>query len=151
MTLCYDLEIPIETLDLTKGMIYSATNDTLSNEAEKIVDQLKENQKIKADRHTYGALIYALRNKLVHEMVLLNSPINFQDDLAEQLPHLSCKNIIKEGKLEFSKWTLNIPETFIVNVLKDVVGGYLDECQKENKAPFDNNSFDRTCYSAWYD
>lgn len=151
ITLFYDcFDGTSEKLCLTQSRIYKADEKRVIDEGERLINLLPDKQKERArKRHSYAGLIYAMRNKLVHEFLWLNMPINFCEDEEEQIPHVACKSVMKSGKLQFDSWCLYIPYDFILNVANDAVENYLEYCLQNNHRPFDNDS--RKCFKAWYD
>ena len=90
-----------------------------------------------------------MRNKLVHEFTSINMPINFYEDATEQIPHMACESVIVSGQLTFKKWSLHIPEQFVLEVAKEAIANYLQECEKTEHIPFED--IHRECFYSWYD
>lgn len=142
-------ENPLLTLRLPESRILDAQSGILAKESERLLATISnQDTRIKAQKkHRYCQLMYAERNKLVHELSQVGMPIDFD----EPLPHVAqgCKMI--DDKLIDTGWELVIPEKFVLSVLEDVLNGYLAYCVQENIVPFSNNTFDRKSKTAWYD
>lgn len=152
ITLYYSLydENGKENMLLQHGTIYCADSPIAIAEAQRLLDQLPDGKKEASElRHSYAGLIYQLRNKLTHEFMSLNMPLNFQYDENVQLPHMACENKLVNKKLVFERWTLHIPEDFVKKVAIDAVEHYLEECLARNYVPFSQKN--RKCYNGWYD
>ena len=137
-----------------EGNIYPADSLGAIAEAERLFKLIPDSQKESVrQKHSYAGLIYQLRNKLSHELLLLNSPINFHEDRSEQFPHIICegerRNQGGNHRLVPRRWTLHIPEKFVRDVAIDAVEHYLEDCLRRNHAPFCRD--DRRCYNGWYD
>lgn len=141
---------PKVCLHLEEGRIYDASSDVAHNEACRILTYLPETQRQKAQmKHSYAGLTYQLRNKLSHELLVLNMPLNFQQNSKEQLPHMACHYSLDEKGMSFQHWALHIPEEFIKNVAIDAVENYLQECATKDYIPFNHQN--RKCILGWYD
>ena len=139
-------KLPNLHLHLQEGRIYYANSCGAIAEAERIICYLDEKEKVAAQlKHSYAGLIYQLRNKLSHEFMMLNMPINFQNNEDIQLPHMAT--CIENNKV--SHWSLCIPEHFVREVAIDAFENYLSDCEERNYIPFSNQN--RKCYYAWYD
>lgn len=152
VTLYYDCFSANEAnLRLRNSMVFVAGDTALVQEANRLIDLLPEDQQeTKIKKHTYGALIYAMRNKLVHEMNSINLAFSYLQDDDNQLPHMVCEYTIENDELIFKKWNLHIPPKFVFDVAIEVIHGYLDHCESEGLDPFYNNDFERRCYYGWY-
>lgn len=154
VTLFYDYGHKVETdISLRGGRIYFAEDKELQEETLRILSLIPEKREITflRRRHTYGALIYAMRNKLMHEWVMINSQINYQNDKEKQIPHVVWGEVYDyiENK-HYKKWVLHIPEKFIFEVAEEAVRNYVAECRKDNRVPFNNHSMERQCFESWY-
>ncbi len=139
-------------LKLMKSKIYSADEKRLICEATRLLNLLPEADKIKyRERHKYVRLLYAMRNKLLHELVQIGAPIDFFTDAENPLPHIVSQLSFDEHNEFVSIWTLYIPEGFIIEVAQDAISNYLQECLNKDVMPFKNNSSNRKCLNAWYD
>ena len=137
-------------LNMMKGRIYSADEASVKKEGERLLSLVsKDNYEKARRRHCFAGLIYALRNKLVHELLPLNSPVNFYEDSSIQLPHMMCENIIEGKNSIFNRWVLHIPESFVEAVARETIENYLIDCDLQGRTAFQNA--DRRCLNAWYD
>lgn len=149
-TLFYHSEkiLPQNTqLELGEDYLVCADDITAQKEAERILALLnKEQRNYRSKQHRYAQLIYALRNKLAHELIVVGCEANFLEEDGDQIPHMV------HGVSGYPKsWLLHIPEKFILDVAKSSIENYIDECERNNINPFCNNSMNRLCYLAWYE
>lgn len=154
VTLYYDKndEYQFGKLNLTSSRVYLANSNDVLQEAKRLKDCIPEDKRdIIVRRHRYAELIYAMRNKLVHEMVDIGLDINFQESKAHQIPHMVHGVAENEGGIRTEYWKLHIPEVFIFCVVENAVNEYLTWCANNQKTPFKNNLHSRKCYFAWYD
>ena len=152
VTLFYDAfqDASIE-LNLPSHAILCAGNSALVNESNRLISLLPEKERDnKSCRHRYASLIYAMRNKLTHELNFLNIAPNFFADEEEQVPHVACESTIINGKLEHKAWRLHIPERFVFDVAEDAIKGYLQYCERIGSDPFYNNNYERSCFYSWH-
>lgn len=154
-TLFYDYgeKYSFSKLQFTPGMIIYANDPAAQKEAERLLQQItdqKEREKANK-KHTYAHLMYAERNKLVHELNRINSPIDFNDDKDNPIPHIAYGSYITDIESDQSFWMLHIPERFVEKILFSAVEGYVEYCKSEGMFPFENNTYDRKCRLAWYD
>ena len=152
ITLYYDYFSDSNNVDLKlmHRRIYFADSWETKTESKRLIELLPDDKKNTAkERHSYTGLLYQLRNKLVHESLLLNMPIDFQEENEEPIPHIACYNKLEDGKLLFDHWTLIIPEAFVKNVATEVIDNYLKYCLSRDYIPFNRN--DRKCFYGWYD
>ena len=146
-------------LNIAQSSLPTADNPVLEKEAKKLVWFLSEqgisNQKIQ--RHTFANLIYAMRNKISHELTNPGCPINFYNHNEKQIPFVAQEYEIffnedeNKNGIRPKCWNLHMPEQFLIDLLLEVTSNYLNECLMSNVAPFRNNSYDRKFYTAWYD
>lgn len=138
---------------LLGGPILTAGNKILINEASRLLGCIgdEKERKIAEQKHTYSRLMYADRNKRVHELNAIGGQINFCIDSDIQLPHVVKGSRLVSGKMVEAPWALHIPEAFISAVLFDSVRGYLDECIQQNRDPVSSNLTERLSRYAWYD
>ena len=121
---------PNTKLKLQQSRIIKADEAIAVQEANRLLGLLSEDRKKKAEkRYSYAALIYQMRNKLVHQATCVNMPIDFHDS-NDITPYMACENEIKDGKLVFKGWTLNIPEEYIVAVGKECINNYIVACDQ---------------------
>lgn len=153
VTLYYDKkdEYQFGELSLRTSRIYPADSDEMLQEAKRLEQYIPEDKREYVLRHRYADLIYAMRNKLVHEMVDVGLDLNFQDNKTRQIPHVVHGNVENEGGSWSEYWGLHIPETFVFDVIEKSVNEYLSWCTSNKKVPFKNNLLSRKCYLAWYD
>lgn len=141
-----------ENIDLllNPGTIYSAGSSESGLEANRLFNMLPEDEKAAVrQKHSYAGLIYQLRNKLVHEFLSLNMPINFKEGYSYQPPHMAFECSNEACSHIPGRWALHIPEDFVKKVAIDAVDCYLNECLEKKMIPFCQTS--RKCYAAWYD
>lgn len=137
-------------LQLVEGRIYDARSDAAHSEACRILAYLPEAQQQNAQmKHSYAGLTYQLRNKLSHELLVLNMPLNFQEGSDIQLPHMVYGFHLDANGKSFPHWALHIPEQFIKNVAIDAVENYLQDCAARDYLPFNHQN--RKCINGWYD
>lgn len=108
----------------------------------------------KKEEHEFISLIYRMRSKAVHEMSGLGENTSFIKHLMPQEPyyHDVGRGYVLDGDIVFDDiCELVIPNAFIRNILQDCVDGYLDECEKKSRFPFENNSITRKYRLSWYD
>lgn len=133
-----------------KNNIYLADSPEAVTEAQRLFELIPDSQKESVrQKHSYAGLIYQLRNKLSHELLLLNAPVNFHEDRSNQLPHIACECESRNHQLVPRRWVLHIPEKFVQDVTIDAVEHYLEDCLRRGHAPFSRG--ERKCYNAWYD
>ena len=133
-----------------ENSIYPANSPGVIAEAERLFELLPDSQKESVrQKHSYAGLIYQLRNKLSHELLLLNAPVNFHEDQSEQFPHIARECESRNHQLVPRRWTLHIPEKFVRDVAIDAVTHYLEDCLRRDHAPFRRG--ERRCYNGWYD
>ena len=147
-------EISLEYRDrqAVKEVIFSRkAQEILNYIAQKVGPEFAEK---KRREHQLISLIYRMRSKAVHEMSGLGEnrhPLKFP---APQEPYYRD---IGRGYVLNGDWVsddiceLMIPNIFIRNILQDCVVGYLAECQKEKRFPFENNQMTRKHRLSWYD
>lgn len=152
----YDKE-NLGNLRLPEGQIMSAGDHELQKEAARILSLLpSKDREIARRRHQYAGLIYALRNKIVHELLYLNQQPNFQEDNVVQIPHMATRSKIGQdndsiGRLVFDAWTIHIPIPFIERVLHETTENYFQYCQSNSIMPFGKHSSERKCMLSWHD
>lgn len=129
--------------------IFDADNSVMLREERRLMALLEDKQKEKAKiRYSYAGLIYQMRNKMSHELRTPNMPIDFYEDTEIRVPYIAGENSRRDGERVFEKWTLNIPESFIVAVGKEAINNYLDDCERKN---IDIDLSAEDCYLKWYD
>lgn len=131
------------TLNYTK-LFYDITHPDLQRETIRLISNLncKGKQKEKAiAKHRYANLLYALRNKLVHEFVEIGIV-----DPGYENPRISVE-FGRNGDNITRKWILTIPDQFIIDIASTTINNFLDQCN----APFEYNTINRRFYYTWYD
>lgn len=129
--------------------IFAADNPVMLWEEQRLMALLEDKQKEKARiRYSYAGLIYQMRNKMSHELRTPNMQIDFHEDTEICVPYIAGENSRRDGERVFEKWTLNIPESFIVAVGKEAINNYLDDCERKN---IDIDLSAEDCYLKWYD
>lgn len=93
-----------------------------------------------ADRHRYINLLYVMRNKLVHEQEA-PSGINESSQI-DVFPHIPFFTHQLGNDDTEDSWVLTIPSSFVRDILRETVNGYLNRCLEENVHPF--GSFNKT-------
>lgn len=152
-TMYYD-NLPLltnERLHLDEDELYFTDQQTVNLESERLLSILSQFPEAKIERHRYASLIYAMRNKLVHEMYQVGCEASFLTEDSDPIPHLVLLDKHNHEELSPYKWTLMIPEKFIWVVGKSAITNYLDECQKMQKHPLTNMETFRKSRFAWYD
>lgn len=152
-TMFYDNEslLTYESLHLEMPTIYFVNEPDVINESNRILNLLSVKNGAKTERHKYAWLIYAMRNKLVHEMTIVGCEASFLSEGSDPIPHLVVLDKYDKSEISHYKWTLMIPEEFIVAVGKSAIQNYLDECEKLRKHPLSNMEQFRKCRFSWYD
>ncbi len=140
-----------ERLHLDEDELYFVDQPTVNLESERLLTILKQKSEARTERHRYASLIYAMRNKLVHEMYQVGCEASFLTEDSDPIPHLVLLDKHNREELSPYKWTLMIPEKFIWVVGKSAIANYLDECQKQQKHPLTNMETFRKSRFAWYD
>lgn len=117
------------------------------NEAGRIIALLPASkQDTYTKKHRYAHLIYAMRNKMVHEMVVVGCEVSFLTEDSDPIPHMVY------GVSGYPKcWLLQIPEKLVFDVAESAINNYLNECEREQRNPLYNNSMERFCYKTWYE
>ena len=146
---CHKDEFHFDRLDLPDGYLLCADDERLHKESDRLLLQISNpTRRLEVrKKHQYSQLMYAERNKLVHEL----SPVGMPMDLNEAIPHMAQGQSMEKGLSYDAPWHLVIPESFVKLVLEDSISGYLQYCQKETIIPFSNNDDTRRCRMAWYD
>lgn len=134
VTLYYQYRDLLPELPLKQNSIIPFDDKQLVNLANEYLSILPGNKRTNAyNSHTYIALLYKFRSKLVHELRDLGTPIEFD----------AVKPVIASGITDGAKvWTLRFPKKFIYDLTWEVIENYLDEC---NELP------DRPQNLSWYD
>lgn len=124
-----------------------ADDQVAVNEVHRIISLLPTSkQQTYAKKHRYAQLIYAMRNKLVHEMIVVGCEVSFITEDSDPIPHMIY------GVSGYPEcWLLHIPEKLVFDVAESAISNYLDECEKEQRNPFQNNDIGRLCYKSWYE
>ena len=155
-TLYYDYQKEFGTeelkLDVDSGRIYVADDKDATDESERLIKLLQENERNKARaKHQYSALIYQMRNKLVHEMSLIGCPVSFLTEDSDPIPHMVVLSEIENNKAIPYKWTLHIPMKLLWKCFKESTDNYLDECQRLQKHPLGDYDPNQKSTFAFYD
>ena len=146
VTLGYDYDLKPSLED---GILYSIDDPYLAQEGERLLQLLPENIREKARRkHRYVGLLYATRNKLVHELNTLGHQIDFMNGK----PTIVQGSLIDyvDGKIaQIKEWSPYFPKKYIYDLTIETVYTYLDHCDSEKKmiAPIETR---KSRYS-WYD
>ena len=130
-----------------------------SGKAQEIMDYIAKKKspeyaKKKGQEHQFISLIYRMRSKAVHEMSGLGESFSFSEFYIPQEPYyrdvgrlyMLDGNVVADDVFE-----IMIPNIFIRNILQDCVDGYLDDCRKQKRFPFENNNIIRKHRLTWYD
>lgn len=146
VTLGYDYNL---TPSLIDGRLYGIDDQSLAEEGERLLQMVPKEKRDKARRkHRYVGLLYATRNKLVHELNTLGHQIDFFDG----------KPSVAKGRridyaddkiVEVEEWGFYFPKKYIYDLVIETVYAYLDHCDLEKKliAPIET----RKSRYAWYD
>ena len=144
-------------LNLPEHQILSAGDPVLAKEADRIMKLLPANEQNRYRmRHKYAGLIYALRNKIAHELIYLNQQPNFQQNEEVQIPHIATRakmgnDNIGVAHLVYDAWTVHIPIPFIEQVIKTTTSNYFEYCNKNSIIPFGKHISERKCMLSWHD
>ena len=106
-----------------------------------------------AEDHRLISLIYKMRSKAVHEMSGIGRSIKALDgDLPNEPYYMDIDRMDVDGEYIVAKNIIElvIPNSFLFNILKDCVDGYLSDCELNRRKPFSNN-IKRKCHLSWYD
>lgn len=137
-TLYYDYQQDFAnvSLCLQTSRIYRADDPDAVSEAERLIMLLPEEKRDNArKKHQYSALIYQMRNKLVHEMTYVGCQADFFTADSDPVPHMVTLSRREDKHLIPYKWTLHIPIRLLLYCLKESTDSYLNECEKEGKNP----------------
>lgn len=140
-----------ESLHLEISRIYCVDEREVIDEANRLLSLLNQQSGAKTERHQYAWLIYAMRNKLVHEMSIVGCDASFLTEDSDPIPHLVVLNRHDHSEISPYKWTLMIPEKFIWTVGRSAIDNYLIECETLQKHPLDKMDTFRKSRFAWYD
>lgn len=153
-TLYYDYERDLggESLRLMTGRIYFADDSDALSEANRLIMLLPEEKRIVAQKkHQYSALIYQMRNKLVHEMIYVGCQANFCTEDSDPIPQMVTQSKSDGNRLMPYKWTLHIPVSLLMHCLKSSTDNYLNECTQQGKNPLGEYSPEQKSIFAFYD
>ena len=155
-TLYYDFLQYYEATPLQLKMdhspIYAADDPDAVAEAERLISILPQEKREKARlKHQYSALIYQMRNKLVHEMTGVGCNANFFAEDSEPVPHMVVLSKHERNGVIPYKWTLHIPIGFLKLCLLESTENYLNECQLQQKHPLGDYSPEQKSIFAFYD
>ena len=156
VTMFYDYfpSSDIKELPLTIGRLYDYCDPELSAAAETILQRIPVEQRERAQkRHTYIALLYRLRSKLVHELNPLGTPVEFFSNVPSiSYGTESCPQK-DDGTREVIRqiWTLKFPRKYIYELTKEVIFHRIDACEKQGILPFPLLAEPRKCELSWYD
>ena len=146
------------SINLFQSRVYTAENIEVKNEAKRLEDVLLAYGETpdKLKKHTYANLVYAMRNKLVHELNLPGAPFDIRDDKENPIPNILQEVRVKSFEEKAMKdaittWHLHIPELFLGCLLHETATNYIDECSQNCIEPFVNNDYNRMFFKAWYD
>lgn len=156
VTLFYDYfgSSDVKELPLTLGRLYSYYDPELSEAAETILQRIPAEQREHAQkRHTYVALLYRLRSKLVHELNPLGTPIEFISNIPSVALGTEYGPLKEDGtrKVTRQMWTLNFPRKYIYELTKEVIFHRIDACEEQGILPFPLSNEPRRCELSWYD
>ena len=156
VTMFYDYfpSSDIKELPLTIGRLYDYCDPELSAAAETILQRIPVEQRERAQkRHTYIALLYRLRSKLVHELNPLGTPVEFFSNVPSiSYGTESCPQK-DDGTREVIRqiWTLKFPRKYIYELTKEVIFHRIGACEKQGILPFPLLAEPRKCELSWYD
>ena len=136
----------LRILNSSISMLYSADDSAMLKETKRLMALLSDEKKEKSRiKYSYAGLIYQMRNKMFHEMKLINMPMDFYNSTELHIPYIARERPINSSE---TKWSLNIPESFVVTVGKTAINNFLDKCERDNKNIDLGNG---VCYLKWYD
>ena len=155
-TLYYDYQEDFHSkginLKLQLHRIYAADDPEAIAESERLLALLPENKQESArEKHQYSALIYQMRNKLVHEMTYVGCNANFFTEDSDPVPHMVVLSRHEHNKLIPYKWTLHIPLKLLMLCLRESSENYLNECQVQQKHPLGDYDPHQKSTFAFYD
>ena len=106
-------------------------------------------------RHTLINLLYKMRSKSVHELSRMGGANKWEIQAGYDEPFYRDLGRIytRNGKIVCDNiFELVFPNGFIYNLAVNVIGNYLNECDKQQRLPFENNSnFRRDVTYTWND
>ena len=146
VTLGYDYNL---TPSLVDGMLYGIDDPALAKEGERLLQMIPEEKREKArKKHRYVGLLYATRNKLVHELNTLGHHIDFLNGKPSVAKGRTI-DYVDDKIVEIEEWGFYFPKKFIYDLVIETVYAYLDHCDSEKKliAPIET----RKSRYAWYD
>lgn len=146
---CQDRWPNEEELKLPSDMIIYVDGEKNKAESDRLLSMLPEKDRDKIrEKHQYARLIYAMRNKLVHEMILIGCPVDFITEDSDPIPHMVMEYSMNTGE---KHWTLRMSERFVFEVAENAIMNYLAECEQNGVMPLSMEIKKRKCYYAWYD
>ena len=155
ITLYYDYKdkYHLPEPDVFKGWIYGYTDEHLRKESDLLLSYIPEgNQRDSArNRHRYVNLLYQMRSKLVHELSISGSGVDFSDEIP-QVSSGHFSDVDDAGNIvTIPEASLNFPEKFIARLTWETVENYLDECERDGRSPIPLGYHKRKCRLGWYD
>ncbi len=155
ITLYYDYKdkYPLPEPDVFEGWIYDYTDPHLGKEAERLLLCIPEGKKreVARNNHRYVNLIYQMRSKLVHELHITGTGIDFSDMIPQVASGVNTDVDDSDNIVTTHEASLNIPEKFIAALAWETVTKYLDECEREGRNPIPADKSKRKSQLAWYD
>lgn len=103
--------------------------------------------------HTLINLLYKMRSKAVHELSRLGRDDKWEAQYDEPIYRNVKRLYTKDGKIVSDDVVeLVFPSKFIYNLVFNVIDKYLNECERQQRLPFENNSnFKRRVTITWND
>ncbi len=139
-------------LKLNPLLKYGADDTVAIQEAERLINLLPEDKQEKArEKHQYSALIYQMRNKLVHEMSYVGADAIYFTEKSKKIPQMAIMKYTVDNKTILHKWVLHIPVNLLMYCLKESTDNYLNECQSLQKHPLGDYDPFRKSIFAFYD
>ena len=103
------------------------------------------------NNHRYVNLLYQMRSKLVHELHITGTGINFSETFPQVASGVSIDVDDNDNIITTHEASLNIPEKFIVALTWETVMNYLDACEHEGRNPIPKEYSKRKSRLSWYD
>ena len=116
-----------------------------------VIDEKKRNKLI--ERHKIVSLLYKMRCNIVHEAGKLGSESKIENKSGKTEPYYrkNCRLFVEDGNIVSQNVIeLIIPDTYIINLTKNILDEYFAYCEKNNRLPFENNmNFKRKISLSW--
>lgn len=148
-------EVNLDDIDDLNGKKVEEVIKT--EKADEILELIEKQESIEVRRkyeinHSFIALLYKMRSKVVHELSTLGSEGRWEDNSEPYYQMTLYPDL--EGNIEtfYEIYELIIPNKFIYNLAKSCIINYLDYCYDTVHLPFGkNNMIYRRVYATWND